>query len=80
MVEKAKILRSSNDLDQMRIDEPLKVIGELQITLRREQEGKKVRMWPVDGGQLARIWGPVALVSSQVPGFLEAIRKGLGTG
>ena len=76
IAEKARILRL-DDLDEKRLDERLKTVGELQSFYDASQ---KVRLWPVDGAQVVRIWSAVAFVSSQLLGFMGTIRKALGAG
>jgi hypothetical protein len=74
VVEKARILRSSDDLDPKRLGERLHLVGELQSLY---DASRKVRMWPVDGAQVIRIWGSVALVGGQLLGFMETVRQAL---
>ena len=72
IAEKAKILRPPEDLREPPIDTVLKTLTELQS---HYEASRKVRMWPVDGGLVARIWGSVALVSGQLMAFIEIVRK-----
>ena len=72
VAEKAKILRPSEDLDQTRLDAVLKIIPELQS---QYEASCRVRLWPVDGALVAQIWGSIALLSGQVLGFIETVRK-----
>lgn len=72
IVEKAKILRPVDDLREQPIDTVLKTLTELQT---HYEASRKVRMWPVDGGLVARIWGSVALLSGQLVAFIEIVRK-----
>ena len=72
IAEKAKILRPPDDLGAVPIDAVLQTISRLQSHYEASQ---KVRMWPVDGGLVARIWASVALLSGQLLAFVETVRK-----
>lgn len=72
IAEKARIFRSSENLGESSIDAVPKTVTELQS---QYEASRKVRMWPVDGGLVARIWGSVALVSGQLLAFIETARK-----
>jgi hypothetical protein len=72
IAEKTRIFRPLDDLGEPPIDGVLKTVAELQS---HYEASRKVRMWPVDGGLVARIWGSVALVSGQLLAFIETVRK-----
>jgi hypothetical protein len=74
IAEKAKILRPPEDLkeEHLDFDKVLKTLTELQSYY---ESSRKVRMWPVDRGLSARIWGSVALLSGQLVALIEIVRK-----
>jgi hypothetical protein len=72
IAEKAKMLRPPEDLKDEPIDTVLKTLTELQSYY---EASRKVRMWPVDRGLIARIWGSVALLGGQLVAFIEIVRK-----
>ncbi len=72
IAEKAKIFRPPDGAGEPPIDAVLKTVTELQS---HYEASRKVRMWPVDGGLVAQIWGSVALVSGQLLAFIETVRK-----
>jgi hypothetical protein len=72
IAEKAKILRPPENLREPPIDMLLKTLTELQS---HYESSRKVRMWPVDRGMVARIWGSVALLSGQLVAFIEIVHK-----
>jgi hypothetical protein len=71
MAEKAKLLHPSENSGEP-LDATLRRVNELQL---HYEASRKVRMWPLDSGLLVRIWGSVALVSSQLLAFMETIGK-----
>jgi hypothetical protein len=72
IAEKARIFRPPEGVGEPPIDAVLKTVTELQL---HYEASRKVRMWPVDGGLVARIWGSVVLVSGQLLAFIETVRK-----
>jgi hypothetical protein len=72
IAEKAKVLGPSESLQGTSIDAVLKTVTELQS---HYEASRKVRMWPVDGRLVTRIWGSVGILGGQLLAFLEAVRK-----
>ena len=71
ITEKARIMTPSEDSTALPLDVVLNTITGLQS---HYEASRRVRMWPVDTGQVTRIWGSVALVSGQLLAFAEAVR------
>jgi hypothetical protein len=72
IAEKAKVLGPAESLQGTSIDVVLKTVTELQS---HYEASRKVRMWPVDGRLVTRIWGSVGILGGQLLAFLEAVRK-----